>query len=90
MLDKFSYKLPFVNWIKGLIFDLTKILLPKCLLLTYSLICKGYALSDTFYRIAPNKHFEVISMYQFLRESNSLWSGDHKRFIMVCLVLKTQ
>ena len=64
MLEKLSDKLPFVNWIKSLIFDLTKVLLPKCLLHTYSLICKGYALSDTFHRIAPNKH--VISMYQSL------------------------
>ena len=37
---------------KRLIFDSTKILLPKRLVLTYSLIAKVmYALSGTFYRI---------------------------------------
>ena len=36
----------------SLIFDSTKILFPKHLVLTYSLIVKvRYALSDTFYRI---------------------------------------
>ena len=33
-------KVPFVNSTKSLIFDLTKILLPKRLVLTYSLIAK--------------------------------------------------
>ena len=33
-------KLPFVNLTKSFIFDLTKILLPKHLVLTYSLIAK--------------------------------------------------
>ena len=33
-------KLPFVNSTKSLIFDLTKTLLPNCLVLTYSLIAK--------------------------------------------------
>ena len=32
--------LPFVNSTKGLILDLTKILLPKCLVCTYRLIAK--------------------------------------------------
>ena len=36
----FRDKLPFVNSTKSLIFDLTKILLPKHLVLTYSLIAK--------------------------------------------------
>ena len=39
-LKNVSYKLPFVNSTKSLIFDLTKILLPKRLVLTYSLIAK--------------------------------------------------
>ena len=48
----FRDKLPFVNSTKSLIFDLTKILLPKHLVLTYSLIAKVmYLLLDTFYRI---------------------------------------
>ena len=50
MLYKLLGYLPFVNLTKSLILDLTKILLPKRLVLTYSLIA-GYALSDTFYRI---------------------------------------
>ena len=39
MFDKLSIldKLPFVNSTKSVIFDLTKILLPKRLVLTYSL-----------------------------------------------------
>ena len=36
----FRDKLPFVNSTKSLIFDLTKILLPNRLVLTYSLIAK--------------------------------------------------
>ena len=42
-----------MNSTKSLIFDLTKILLPKRFVLTYSLQfdCEGYVLSDTFYRI---------------------------------------
>ena len=36
----FRDKLPFVNLTKSLIFDLTKILLPKHLVLTYNLIVK--------------------------------------------------
>ena len=40
MLDKLLNKLPFVNSTKRLIFDLTKILLPKRSVLTYSLIAK--------------------------------------------------
>ena len=36
----FRDKLPFVNSTKSLIFDLTKILLPKHLVLAYSLIAK--------------------------------------------------
>ena len=41
MLDKLRDKLLFnVNSTKSLIFDLTKILLPKRLVLTYSLIAK--------------------------------------------------
>ena len=48
-IPNFRHKLPFVNSTKSLIFDLTKILLPKYLVLTYSFIAK--VLSDTFYRI---------------------------------------
>ena len=49
MLDKLSRYI--VNSTKSLIFDLMNILLPKGLVLTYSLIAKVmYALSDTFYR----------------------------------------
>ena len=40
MYAKLSNKLPFVNLTKSLIFGLTKILLPKHLVLTYSLIAK--------------------------------------------------
>ena len=45
-----------MNSTKSLIFDLTKILLPKRLILIYRLTvkvmhCEGYALPDTFYRI---------------------------------------
>ena len=36
----FRNKLPFVNSAKSLIFDLTKILLPKRLVLTYNLFAK--------------------------------------------------
>ena len=36
----FQDKLPFVNSTRSLIFDLTKILLPKRLVLTYSLIAE--------------------------------------------------
>ena len=39
-LGNFRDKLPFGNWTKTLIFDLTKILLLKRLVLTYSLIAK--------------------------------------------------
>ena len=46
---KLGDKLPLVNLTNSLIFDLTKIPLPKNLVLTYSLIAK--VLSDTFYRI---------------------------------------
>ena len=40
MLDKLWNKLPFVNLTKSLIFDLTKIIFPKRLVFTYSLIAK--------------------------------------------------
>ena len=40
MLKNVRDKLPFVNSTKSLILDLTKILLPKHLVLTYSLIVK--------------------------------------------------
>ena len=40
MQPNFRDKLSFVNSAKSLIFDLTKILLPKHLVLTYSLIAK--------------------------------------------------
>ena len=39
-MPNFGDKLSFVNLMKGLIFDLTKILLPKHLVLTCSLIAK--------------------------------------------------
>ena len=47
----FRDKLPFVNSTKSLIFDLTKILLPKRLVLTYSLIAKVMHYQISFYRI---------------------------------------
>ena len=40
-----------MNSTKSLIFDLTKILLPKGLVSYIQFDCEGYALSDTFYRI---------------------------------------
>ena len=36
----FRHKLPFVNSMKSVIFDLTKILLPKCLIIIYCMIAK--------------------------------------------------
>ena len=45
-------KLPFVNSMKSLIFDFTKILFIAQRFSSYMQFdCKGYALSDTFYRI---------------------------------------
>ena len=44
--------MPFVNSKKSFIFDLTKILLPKCLILVYCLIARAmHYQSDTFYGI---------------------------------------
>ena len=40
LISNFRDKLPFVNLTKSLIFELTKVLLPKRLVLTYSLIAK--------------------------------------------------
>ena len=77
----FRDKLPFVNSTKSLIFDLTKILLPKHLVLTYS--CKGYVLSDTFYRIETEllvlKLYPVLSGQSFSKLSSgcsSLWKNE--------------
>ena len=50
MLNKLRDKLPFVNSMKSLIFDLTKILLPKRLVLTYSLVVKVMHYQTLFYR----------------------------------------
>ena len=55
---KFRDKLPFVNSTNSLIFDLMKILLPKRLVLTYSLIGKVMHCQVLF--------TELKSSYQFL------------------------
>ena len=47
----FRDKLPFVNSTNSLIFDLTKILLPKTFSSYIQFDSEGYALSGTFYRI---------------------------------------
>ena len=49
----FRVKFLFVNSTKRLIFDLTKILSPKCLDNSsyIQFDCEGYVLSDTFYTI---------------------------------------
>ena len=47
-MPNFGDKLLFVNSMKSLIFDLTKILLPKHLVLTYSLIAKVMHLEILF------------------------------------------
>ena len=57
-LTNFRDKLPFVNSMKSLIFDSTKILLPKRLDLTYSLIAKVMHYQILF--------TELKSSYQFL------------------------
>ena len=51
MLTNFRDKLPFVNSMKRLVFDLTKIPLHKRLVLTYSLIVKVMHYQIPFYRI---------------------------------------
>ena len=74
-LTNFRDKLPFVNLMKSLIFDSVKILLPKSLVLTYSFICEGYALSDTFYRIEIEllvfRLCPVLFRWSFLRTSEA-------------------
>ena len=47
----FRDKLPFVNSMKGLIFNSTKIPLPKKFSSYIQFDCEDYALSDTFYKI---------------------------------------
>ena len=66
-MPDFRDKLPFVNSMKSLIFDLTKILLPKHLVLTYSLIAKVM-----YYQI----HFtELKSSYYFLSYAQFCWGS---------------
>ena len=49
-MTNFRDKLPFMNLTKSLILDLTKILLPKRLVLTYSLIANVIYYQILFYR----------------------------------------
>ena len=53
----FRDKLPLVNATKSLIFDLTKILLPKHLVLTYSLIAKVMYYQILFTELKPSYQF---------------------------------
>ena len=53
MLDNLRDKLPFVNSMKNLIFVSTKILLPKCLVLSYSLIVHYQILFTLVFKLCP-------------------------------------
>ena len=61
-------KLPFVNSTKRLIFDLTRILLPKCLVLTYSLIANVIHYQIIFSELKSSHWF--LSYVQFYLSSH--------------------
>ena len=64
----FRDKLPFVNWTKSLIFDLTKIPLSKCLVLTYGLIAKVMHYQIIFTELILS--YQFVSYVQFYLGSN--------------------
>ena len=59
----FRDKLPFVNSMKSLIFDSTKILLPKLLVLTNSLIAKLMHYQIIFTELKSSYYFLVMSSF---------------------------
>ena len=73
--------MPFLNLTKSLIFDLTKILLPNCLVLTYSLIAKVMHYQIPFSRIEIEllvfKLYLVLSGQSFSKLSSGC-SSDRK------------
>ena len=65
----FRDKLQFVNSMKRLTFDLTKISLLKCLISIYRLIAEKSPRSESFYRIEFGRL--VFELWSFLRTSCS-------------------